>query len=236
MEARDPITPTFDAARDHAAYEHIRQEVFEIRLDEGILSREQISRQIDLTRAPQALKAEHEKESKQRSAQVMFMLLLDQIRERVAELQESMAQRYETLKAKYGERVVDAMIEAFLPDVDARAMSEQQKRQALAAKFLDETGKVKAEYAHLEEARYVRDWQEMQKLKPILAHYEGRSDITAAEQRALIDVGQALSNADNESLLIALNNAQALSTLEAAMNGERADHEEAATNAPLPFR
>lgn len=159
-----------------------------------------------------------EQKAKRATDDFLFMALLDQIHDRIDDLQEQMQQRYETLKEKYGENVIDAMVAAFLPDADAGAMSEEDKLRALADKFLDENGNVKAQYAHLEEAQYVRDWNELQKHQAFLAKYEGRNDLTAEEMREVQMAANSASIAENANAVCASQNQQFKDTVDQTLD------------------
>ena len=113
-----------------------------------------------------------------------------------------LAQRYETLQHRYGDDVVGGM------------ETEEEKMQALADNFLNEDGTIKDEYKNTEEAKYLKDWQETQKLRPIVQKYEGRNDLTAEEQREAYDTASTTSLADNKNKLAISNSSANWSVLQ----------------------
>ena len=135
-----------------------------------------------------------EKKRNEKASDGMFYALLNDMREHLADLEANMAQRYETLQHRYGYDVVGGM------------ETEEEKMQALADNFLNEEGTNKDEYKNTEKAKYLRDWQETQKLHPIVQKYEGRNDLTAEEQREAYDTASTTSLADNKNKLAISNN------------------------------
>lgn len=235
------IAAIFDRAREQAAFDKASQETFELRQDEiklkhGTLTEEQVSRQVNSSRVQQGQQATRERQSKQHNDQVVFMILLDQIRERVDELQDRMADRYDMLRGKYGEHVIDGMVAAYLPTADITGMGEEEKLRALADKFLDEEGNVKAEYAHLDEAQYVRDWNEMRKHQTLLEKYDNIQTLTPEQRQELVNVAQSLPNVDKENLALAAKSAAAKETVDQTIDAEKAAQETIKTESSVIFR
>ncbi len=154
----------------------------------------------------------------------MFMMLLDDMRQRLADLDASLAHRYETLRGKYGDNVIDGMVDTFLSDDEKTGLqTDEDKMAALADKFLNPDGTIKDEYKDLEEAKYVRDWQEAQKLRPIVAKYDGRNDLSAAERHEVIAVAEQTSLAANKNMIALSENAEFKETVDEALDVERSD-------------
>lgn len=226
-EARGPITPAFDHARDRAAYERVQQEAFdlrqdEIKLGEGQLSDEQVSRRVDLARIPQAMQTEQQRKNKQGSDHLIFMALLDDMRRHLAELEASMAERYEVLQQIYGDNVIDGMVDTFLTDAEKAGLeTDEDKMRALADKFLNPDGTIKDEYKHLEEAKYVRDWQEAQKLRAVVAKYDDTSEPSTEDLREVHDVARSAGIAAQDNMYLQIGNVKVRDTVEQAMDEDR---------------
>lgn len=234
-------TTIFNRIRDQAAFDKVSQETFELRQDEiklkeGALTEEQVSRQVNSSRVQQGQQRTRERQSKQRSDQIVFMMLLDQIRERLDELQDRMAERFDVLKGKYGEHVIDGMVAAYLPATDITGMGEEEKLRALADKFLDEDGKVKAEYAHLDEAQYIRDWNELLKHQALLEKYDNIQTFTPEQRQELVNVAQSLPNVDKENLALAAKSAATKETVDQTIDAEKATQETIKAESSVIFR
>lgn len=164
--------------------------------------------------------ADHEEQKhKQAADDLMFLTLLDDMRQRLDELEASMARRYKALEQKYGEDVIGGMADTFLNDEERAGLkTDQEKMEALSKKFLNPDGSVKDEYKHLEEAKYVRDWQEAQKLKPIVQKYEGREHLTENEKLEVREAAQTASLADNTNKIALSSNDEYKSTIDQGVN------------------
>ncbi len=235
------LTATFDAARDVAACEKIRLEHFdlrqtEIKLSDGILDPDQVSRLVNPARILKTSQTSGEKKRKADGERVMFMMLLDDMRQRLADLDASLAQRYETLRGKYGDDVIGGMADTFLSaEQKAGLETDEDKMAALADKFLNPDGTIKDEYKDLEEAKYVRDWQEAQKLRPIVAKYDGRNDLSAAERREVYAVAQSVGIAAQNNMYLQSENHHVRDTVEQAMDEKRADNESVTNTTTFGF-
>lgn len=164
-------------------------------------------------------------ESRKNATQdAIFLSLLDDMRERLAELDASMAERFKTLQGKYGEDVIGGMVDTFLTDEEKAGLdTDEQKIEALVDKFLNEDGSIKDEYKNTEEAKYIRDWQEAQKLRPIVQKYEGRNDLTADEQREVYDTAKTTSLAGNKNMITLSENSEFKTTVNASIDSNRTD-------------
>lgn len=230
------LTATFDQARRHgtAVYDFdLRQD--EIKLDEGVLSPDQVSRQVNPSRIAHNIQAESQRKAKEHADRAVFMMLLDTIRERVAELEDQLQRQYDELAQKYGTNVVDGLAMTFLSDIDVSGLSGQ-KLQALADRLLDGDGRIREEYSHLTEAHYVQSWQQLQTLRPVLAKYEGRNDLTVDEQREVLDIAMDLPNVDQENLALAAENLAARIALANSTDTTKADQESIPTGTNFQFQ
>ena len=231
----------FVVASDRLAHDKAMQETFdqrqdEIKLGDGMLTHEQVSRLINKSRVSGATLAE-EKQKAERHDRFIFMALLDQIRDRVIELEERMAKRYETLRGKYGDNVIGSIASAFLSDEKLSELTTNDQRlRALADQFLDKSGNIKDKYKHLEEAKYVRDWYELQKLKPIVAKYDGRDDLTAKEKREVLKVAEATSLTENKNKLALSGNDAYQTTIDAKLDKNTLTQQALETNADFEFK
>lgn len=179
---------------------------------------------------------EEEQKRKQSLDDVMFLSLLDDMRERLEDLEESIAARYKTLEQKYGEDVIGGMADTFLSDAEKAGLkTDKDKMEALSKKFLNPDGSIKDEYKNLEEAKYVRDWQEAEKLRPVVQKYEGRNDLTNDERQELRSVAQSVELAGQENMHLQSSNAAVKGTVETLMESDRTDNELVKKSAPLPF-
>lgn len=181
--------------------------------------------------------ADHEEQKRKQSLDdVMFLSLLDDMRQRLDELEESMARRYKTLEQKYGEDVIGGMVDTFLSDEEKAGLkTDQQKMEALSKKFLNPDGSIKDEYKDLEEAKYIRDWQEAQKLKPIVQKYEGRNDLTAAEKQEVLEAAEVASLSDNKNKIALSSNDEYKTTVDQKIDESRGDLNSVRTGASVTF-
>lgn len=110
-----------------------------------------------------------QKEEKEKRNQQVWLDLLDYARQRLAELDASIAERLEGLKAKYGEDVIQGLAEAFLTAEEREGLETAEDiEQALVDKYLDENGDLKPEYKDLdpEVLALLKEWYERAELKP----------------------------------------------------------------------
>ena len=231
----------YQIACDAAAHEKTRREIFETTQDEvklrtGQLTLDQINRIVKIPLSILVAQEKKRAEAKNGGDFLFIISLLDDIRERLEELEASMARRYETLRSTYGDDVFGGMVATFLPEEVARGLrTDKQRLEALSGLFLDENGNIRDTYKGLEEAQYVRDWNEAQTLKPIVAKYEGRDDLTTEERFAIRQVAATLPNTDRENTYLQSGNHQFKDTVEQTMDTGRAGQELVKTNALLPF-
>ena len=167
-----------------------------------------------------------EKKRNEKANDAMFYALLNDMRERLADLEASMAQRYKTLQLTYGDDVVGGMVDTYLSDEEKAGLeTDSDKMHALADKFLNEDGAIKDEYKNTEEAKYLRDWQEEQKLRPIVQKYEGRNDLTNDEKREIHSTAQSVGLAGQDNMYLESNNAGVKDEVEQVMNEGRTEKE-----------
>lgn len=137
------------------------------------------------------MEAEKEKQKSQSEASdlTVFVQVLDQIEQRIAYLEERMAERYELLKRKYGEDVIGGMAATYLTEDELAGLeTDEDRHYALAAKFLDQSGEIKPEYKHLDDAKYIRDWNESEQLKCV-AHKLETGQTLNTEDKAILHNG-----------------------------------------------
>lgn len=238
-----PIDPrtSFDQARDKAAHEQAQAERFELRQDEiklgdGQLTFEQISRRIDLTRVPQALQAEQDKERKDRHDRTVFMMLLEDMRKRLVELEDALARRYKLLDTKYGGNVIDGMVDTFLTDAEKAGLeNDEEKMRALANKFLNPDGTIKEEYKDLPEAQYLRDWHEAQRLRPVVSKYDGLKEWSEDDRRDFSNIVGSMGYGLQRKTYLQSSSDPLRDTLEQALSEKMADQEEPIKAATFDF-
>ncbi len=142
------------------------------------------------------------KKRKQTADDLLFLALLDDMRDRLDALEASMERRFQTLQEKYGEDVIGGIADTYLTDEEKAGLeTDQEKLEALANKFLNPDGSIKDEYRHLEEAKYIRDWQEAQNLQEIIAKYEGRNTLEPDEKLDIYNAAKTSSLADNKNMV-----------------------------------
>jgi|GEM_PF-6595929 len=177
-----------------------------------------------------------EKKRKQSAGDVIFYALLDDMRQRLTDLEASMAERYKLLQEKYGDNVIDGMVDTYLTDEEKAGLeTEEDKIEALAKKFLNPDGTIKDEYKHLEEAKYVKDWKEAQKLRPIVAKYEGRNDLSIDEKREVYAAAEATSLAGHKNMIALSSNAEFKATVDEKIDDDRADINSLKTDTAVVF-
>ena len=177
-----------------------------------------------------------EEKKRNKTSDAMFYALLNDMRERLADLEASMAQRYGALQQRYGDDVVGGMVDTYLSDEEKAGLeTDSDKMHALAKKFLNEDGVIKDKYKNIEEAKYLRDWQEAQQLSPIVQKYEGRNDLTAEEQREVYDTANITSLAGNKNMIALSENEEFKATVDQAIDHDRGELNELKTNATVVF-
>ena len=236
------LSLAFSDARNVEAYEKVRQDAFdlrqdEIKLDTGILAPEQISRRVDPSRTPHAQQSVKKDKDRKNDDMAILLSLLDDLRDRLAELERSMAQRYETLRGKYGQDVIAGMAATFLDEETANGLKTDEARmRALANVFLDKNGDIKDKYKDLEEAKYVRDWHEAETLRPVIAKYEGRNHLTAEEGLEVYSAAQSASMSNNDNTIVLSQNEALERAVDDAREEARAGQETVIETSTLVFR
>lgn len=155
---------------------------------------------------------------------VVFLSALDRAQEQLAALEAQMAQRFALLREKYGEDVIGGMAATYLDEAQLAGLNtEEQRLTALAAHFLDENGNIKSQYAHLDEAKYVRDWQKAEELRPVVAKYEGRDSLTQEEAREIEAASSKASLSENTHKIALSGNGAYQQTVDSAIDNAAAD-------------
>jgi len=153
-------------------------------------------------------------------------MILNDMRERLAELEAQMAKHFENLKVKYGDDVIGGMAQTFLTEEERAGLkTDEEIMRALADKFLDENGNIKPEYKDTEEAKYVQSWNEAQKLKPVIAQYEGRNNLTQQERADIIEVAKEANLAEQESMYLQSANDELKDTVAQVVDENRIESE-----------
>jgi len=224
-------------AHDKAIQERFDQKQDEIKLRSGDLTSDQISRIVNVPRSILAAQSEKKRHSKDTQDQLIFMNLLDDMRDRLADLEQRMDEQLDKLRSKYGGDVASGMAETFLTDEESAGLvTDEDKLKALADKFLDENGATKDEYKHLDEAQYIRDWNEAQQLEKVVAKYEGRSYLTESEQNEVLEAAEKTSLVDNKAKITGSNNDKLQETVDTAIDNGRKTLGEFNNTTNLGFR
>lgn len=180
--------------------------------------------------------AASQERNKKAAADALFLDLLQDIRQRYEELGQRMAEMQQRLETKYGKDFIGGMAATFLDEKTLSGLkTDEEKMRALSKLFLDENGDIKDEYKHLEEAQYLRDWTEAQKLKPVVAKYEGRNSLEPVEQREVYETGKSLPNVDAENMRQLSSNDAVKVTVEKAIDSNRASYEGQTDSAAFSF-
>ncbi|CAA0114037.1 Uncharacterised protein [Halioglobus japonicus] len=177
------------------------------------------------------------KEKERRAFYDMILIsILDRAQEQLAALDAQLAQRYELLSEKYGEDVIGGMAATYLNEAQlAGLQTEEQQLAALAALFLDENGAINPQYDHLEEAKYVRDWQKAEELRPVVAKYQGRDYLTQEEAREIEAASSRASLSENSSKIRASDNTGYETTVDAEIESNRSGTMDAKVNCGFSF-
>ncbi|MGR9117288.1 MAG: hypothetical protein ACU85E_16140 [Gammaproteobacteria bacterium] len=204
---------------DQAKHESFDKTQDEIKLRDDQLTLEQVSRTVNIPRSILIAQAEQKRRAGHVDDQIFFIALLNDLQERLAQIEERMAQRLEFLSGRYGSDVVGGMADTFLSDAERAGLeTDEEKLAALAKKFLDRDGNIKEKYKHLEEAQYVRDWNEARKLRPIVEKYKNRDHLTPEEQQEVREAAGQASLADNKNLALQSQNSQLQQTVDDAID------------------
>lgn len=206
----DGITNAFDIARDEAAAEKLHNAEsehlqYEAKIKYGKIAEDDTPKIINKGRVDNGENSPQKKEERRRKDQDYIVKVLDQMRERLAVLEQQMAERYIVLQAKYGEDAIGGMAAEFLGDQAADLRTEQERMEALAEHFLDPNGEIKPEFVGMEEAIYVRDWNEAQSLRQVVLQFDGRNDLSENELLAAKAAASSLGYTQN---LNQLNNTE----------------------------
>ncbi len=166
----------------------------------------------------------------------LFMALLNDMRSRLHELEQNMDRLRADLNAKYGEDYVGGMVDTFLSNEEKAGLeSEEDKMKALSQKFLNPDGTIKDKYKDTPEAQYVRDWQEAQKLRPIVQKYEGRNQLTAEEGREVYKAAENTSLAGNKNMLRLSSNDELKETVDKSLDKSRFEESSFKTSQGFDF-
>lgn len=182
----ESITSAFDVARDKAAAEKLHNAEsdhlqYEAKVKYGKIAEDDAPKIINKGRIDNGENSPQKKEQRRRKDQDYIVKVLNQMQERLAVLEQQMAERYIVLQAKYGEDAVGGMAAEFLGDQAAELRTEQERMEALAEHFLDVDGHIKPEFAGSDEALFIRDWYEANEIRPVLMKFDGRVEFTADE-------------------------------------------------------
>ncbi len=181
--------------------------------------------------------SDKDRKRKQEAGDIAFVRLLDDIRQRLEELETRMAQRLDLLKAKYGEDVADAMADTFLADAEKTGLdSDKDKLEALARKFLTPEGTIRDEYVHLEEAQYIRDWSEAQMLRPVIAKFSGLDTLEAEGLAEVYGVAQSVGLAGQDNALLRAENQSIKGAVEDVLEEHRINQELIKIDSSLNFK
>lgn len=148
VDDRAPVSElisTFDQSRDQAAHDKALQDEsdhlqYEISVKDGMLSEESVSKITNKGRILSSENTPDKKEERRRRDQEMIINILDQMRERLAVLEQLMAERYIVLQERYGEDAMGGMAAEFLGDRAAALRTEHERMEAactvLAVSFI----------------------------------------------------------------------------------------------------
>ncbi|MES2662106.1 MAG: hypothetical protein V4629_02265 [Pseudomonadota bacterium] len=234
--ALDKLALDFLVAHNGIHNESYDKNQDEIKLRNGDLNPEQVSRIISVPRSIMAAQAEKKRKAEQTDSQLIAMSLLNDMRERLEALEANMAQSFEKLREKYGDDVIGGMSDTYLTEEERAGLkTDDEKLKALSDKFLNKNGEIKGEYAHLSEAQYVRDWTEAQKIKPIVEKYNGRDYLTIEEGVEVTDAATDAGLADNKNkITISINN-EYQATIDKTLDENRHTQEKTYSTAQFNF-
>lgn len=236
------ISSDYMLAADTYEFNKIRREQIALHRDEvglltGNLTTDQVSRTVTIPLS--ILRAQEEKQKRDKRAvddQFMFMLLSD-MRKRLDEIERSMAELREELSEKYGEDVTDGLAETFLTDEEYAGLeTDDEKFRALADKMLDENGDIKEQYAHLKEARYIKQWNDAEQLRGVLNKHENSTSLDANAKQEISAVAVSVGLAGQDNMYVQTKNAEIQETVEQVMETTRKDQELVKTSTVLAFK
>ncbi|MDM3871843.1 hypothetical protein QSV34_10825 [Porticoccus sp. W117] len=194
-------------------------------MDNAILLGQQsgsVSGLLDRTASAEKTDAKYTRKQQSKDKRMTDILdIIENMRQQLADLEAQMAQRFEALKAKYGDDVIGGMATTFLTEDElAELDTDEQKLQALADKLLDDKGNVKPQYRHLEEAEYLEAWQKAQKLKPVVAKYDGRNTLEANERQEVLEAAHDADLIDNKAKITLSENDEYQATVDSEIDAE----------------
>ena len=167
---------------------------------------------------------------------MVMMSILDRAEAQLATLERQLAQRHELLRQKYGNDVIGGMASTYLNEGQLTGLTtEEEKLEALAEHVLDANGNIKSKFAHLEEAKYVRDWKNAQELRPVVEKYRGRDYLTQDEVREVQAASSKASLSENSSSIMGSDNSAYKATVNEALDEDLAEQESQKLNSHLTF-
>ena len=176
------------------------------------------------------------KKKKQSNDDLLFMTMLDSMRNELARLDASLARQFEALKEKYGDDVVSGMAETYLTEEELSGLiTDEDKLNALADKMLDENGNIKSEYKDLDEAKYIRDWKRTETLRPIVQKFEGHNELTLAERQEVLHVAEKADLVDNATMMALSNNKAVDETINNELENQLSEKEAVQQSSNLTF-
>ncbi len=138
---------------------------------------------------------------------MLYVTLLQDMQDRLNDLNASLAKREQALKDKYGEDYINAMAQSYLSEEEQKGLTSNQERlKALAGKFLNPDGTIKDKYKHLEEAKYVQEWQEAEQLRSVINKYENKQTLTPEDRQELTETAQSLGLAGQDNFALQVDN------------------------------
>lgn len=136
-------------------------------VNDGTLSHEKIGVQLvgPLADAARTINEKRKEDQRRQDENLRFIRMIKALNDRLADLEQKMADLATKLRAKYGEGFIGSIAAAHLSEKEIEgARSEEDQLKILAEKFLESDGKggykIKEEYKDLDEALYVHHWKE----------------------------------------------------------------------------
>ena len=209
----------------HGAFQRERRAQYndETAILTGNLDIEDVSRTVSIPKS--ILNAQEEKRKREREAAVNQLVMndiLNDMRNRLAELDAALEERHERLQDKYGEHVIGALAETYLSEQELSASkTDKDRMHALADKFLDENGKVKDQYKGLDEAFYIQDWNEAEALRPIVEKYNDRDYLTDAEAKEVLEAAAKADLTENTNKIVSSMNNEYQDSVDQAVDNNR---------------
>jgi hypothetical protein len=240
MDNAPSMSKQFNAARDAVAAEKFRLEAFNLRQDEirvetGQVAPENISRRTRVGRYTG--KNSQREKNKQATDRMIFDTVLKEMRERLDVLDARMEKRYAELEVKYGkDNVAAGMADTFLsPDVLTGLKTDEDRFRALAKEFLNPDGTIKDKYKDLEEAKFIRDWREAEKLRPVVTKYENATDLTPEMKQEIYDVARDSGLSAKASSIVKTASQEVAKAIDNQVTGERLENDASTTSSTLVF-